>query len=54
LCIHARASLFICAADICWNLFALKILFKKALENKGKKKKKRKEPAGLGLVASWP
>jgi len=46
LCIHAGASLFICAADIGWNLFALKILFKEALENKEKKRTSRTRLGG--------
>ena len=48
--IHAGASLFNCAAGICWGLFALKILFKKSLEKcfgkelKKKIKRKGEEP----------
>ena len=42
---------YFCAADICWNLTALKILFKKALEkaleNKKKKIEKKEE------VTTW-
>ena len=39
---------YFCAADICWNLIALKILFKKALEKalenrKENRNKKREE-----------
>jgi hypothetical protein len=50
LCIHAGASLFTCAAGFCWNLFALKIRFKKALENLEKKKRKKKKISS----AWWP
>jgi hypothetical protein len=51
LCIHAGASLFTCAAGFCWNLFALKIRFKKTLENL---EKKRKSARLGGLLAERP
>jgi len=58
---------YFCAADICWNLIALKILFKKALEKalENRKKKRKSLPGKPGrspanhpprarLLLPWP
>jgi len=50
LCIHAEGYFIFVLISFGWNLVALKILFKKALEKNNKKRKGQCSPA-LGLAA---